>query len=396
MSTKMVTAIGKAENTRDAVTQALDSALKKLGPGPVSLALVFASSDYEHKVVVKEVRARTGNAPLLGCTSAGEFTEIEDAKKSIGLALISSDTHKFFTSAGYNLRENALECLQQASARLPQKVEGYPHRAALLLHDGLVGRGEEAVLAATIALGPTLHFAGGSAADDLKFKETFVFVDDEVSQNSVGLCLIASKKPLTIGFQHGHKPFSEALTITRATENVLYEINNRNAWEVWKEVAREKAAAKGIDVDSLQDESDVGQFLIRYELGLSTGPQYKVRVPLSKNGDGSLNFACTIPEGATFRIVESSTDDQLQSAMEAARHALKAVDRSQLAGALIFDCVCRRIILEDQFYQGVNRIKELIGPIPLLGFETYGEICMEKGQLSGYHNTSTVVLLIPD
>ncbi|MBN2383317.1 FIST C-terminal domain-containing protein [bacterium] len=396
MSTLMVTAASQAESTFEAVDQALISALKGLGPKPVSLAIVFASAGYDYQTILTEIRRRTGNAPLIGCSSAGEFTEKRDYKRSISLALISSDTHRFFTTTGHNLRANALECLQQATSQLPEQIDGFPHKTVLLVHDGLVGRGEEAVLAATIALGPTIRFAGGSAADDLQFKDSYVFIDDQVSQDSVGLCLVASQKPIAIGFQHGHVPFSDALTITKAEENVLFEIDGRNAWEVWTEVARAKAASWGIDVDTLQDDSAIGQFLIRYELGLSTGQQYKIRVPLSKNKDGSLNFACSIPTGATFKIVESTIDRQIASARAAAENALKSIGNTRLAGALIFDCVCRRIILADRFYEGVQQIKNVIGPIPLLGFETYGEICMVAGQLSGYHNTSTVVVLIPD
>jgi hypothetical protein len=48
-----------------------------------------------------------------------------------------------------------------------------------------------------------------------------------------------------------------------------------------------------------------------------------------------------------------------------------------------------------QFYSGVDQFKNVLGDIPILGWETYGEICMEPGQFSGFHNTTSVVVLIP-
>ena len=44
----------------------------------------------------------------------------------------------------------------------------------------------------------------------------------------------------------------------------------------------------------------------------------------------------------------------------------------------------------------LDAIKEVLGKdIPIHGFETYGEICMDPNQFSGFHNTTTVIALIP-
>jgi methyl-accepting chemotaxis protein len=34
--------------------------------------------------------------------------------------------------------------------------------------------------------------------------------------------------------------------------------------------------------------------------------------------------------------------------------------------------------------------------VPLIGFETYGEFAMAMGQMTGFHNATTVILAIPD
>ena len=124
--------------------------------------------------------------------------------------------------------------------------------------------------------------------------------------------------------------------------------------------------------------------------------EYKVRVPLSINADGSLNFVCNVPEGSVLKIMESPKDAQINSAKEAAQNAVDSLRGHKIAGVIIFDCVCRALILEDKFSQAIESIMEVIGKdIPIIGFETYGEIGMEAGQLSGFHNTTTSILLIP-
>lgn len=396
MPLKMVTAIGKGKDASELGTRLAKEAKAGLKGKRVGFALLLASSKYDHKALLKAVRKVLGKAPLIGCTTAGEFTEKQVAKESVALTVMStSPNYAFNVSMAAGLHEDAGKCVKKAVKLIPKQPKRFPYRSAILLHDGLAGRGEEAVVSAMTILGAKVSFAGGSAGDDLAFKKTWVFCNDKITSNSLALCVIDSKQPLAFGVKHGHAPVSQTLTVTKAHENVLFEVDNQPAWEVWKREMANEAKNLGIDVTRLTDASEVGQFLLRYEMGLTTGTDYKVRVPLSKNDDGSLNFACTIPEGAKFRIMKSPKEDQVASAEQAAKYAMEQVGKRKLAGALVFDCVCRGIILGDEFHRGVEAVQKVVGKIPLMGFETYGEICRQTGQFSGFHNTTTVVMLLP-
>jgi methyl-accepting chemotaxis protein len=269
------------------------------------------------------------------------------------------------------------------------------------LADGLAGVGEEITLFASNILGPTAKIVGGTAADDMKFLKTFVFSNDKIASDAVSICLLASKMPLFTGIKHGHIPLSRPLKITKARENVLYEIDNQPAWEVWKKETAQSAKKIGIDVEKLTTPTEIAQFTSNYELGLPAEKEgeYKVRWPLSKNDDGSLNFSCGIAEGAIFCIMDGSKqDDLIFAAEEAARIARQSAENSgykELAGVFIFECSVRQMMLGEKFHKGVNRYKKMLRGVPILGWETYGEICMDPGQFSGFHNTTSVVLVIP-
>lgn len=396
MAMKMVTAIGKGPEA-GALGEHLAQEIKAgLGKQEAGFVMLLASSKYDRQALLKAVRQVLGSAPLIGCTTAGEFTEKEVVKEAVALTVLSqSEDYSFHVSVATGLHEDASVCVQKAVDVIPAAPKNLPNRSAIMLHDGLAGRGEEAVLSTMTILGPGVSFAGGSAGDDLAFKETFVFCNDEITTNSVALCVIDSKTPMGIAVKHGHSPVSRMLTVTKAKDNVLFEVNDEPAWEVWKREIAGEAKSIGIDVQALKEASEIGQFLIRYEMGLATATEYKVRVPLSKNDDGSLNFGCTIPEGVKFRIMKSPKEDQIASAEQAARNAIDQMKGVKLAGAFIFDCVCRGIILGDEFSKGVHAMQKVIGPVPLIGFETYGEICRQSGQFSGFHNTTSVVMLIP-
>ncbi len=397
MRTKFVTTIVSNEDSFKAGEEAAKQALHKLGDQKPHFAIAFISSKYDYSKVLKGIKSIIGKVPLTGCSSAGEFNEEKVTKESVVIALISSSSYKFFTGIGKDVHIDRQKALLQACKMFPKEVPDFPYLSAIVLIDGLNGKGEEITQDALSIIGPTVKFSGGAAGDDLKFEKTHVFYEENAYTDALSLSLVASKKPVFIGLKHGHCPISPPLTITKAVDNVLYEVDGKPAFQVWKHYLRDKAKSQGIDVDKLQSSSDIGRFFLRYEAGLLMGNGYKVRAPLSVNKDASLNFGATMIEGSLIRIMESpSKEEQIKSAKEAAEIALAASKGVKIAGAIIFDCACRGIILERDFHKGIEAMRDVLGPIPLIGFETYGEIAMELGQMGGFHNTTSVLVLIPD
>lgn len=47
------------------------------------------------------------------------------------------------------------------------------------------------------------------------------------------------------------------------------------------------------------------------------------------------------------------------------------------------------MILGGDFQVAVRAISEELGGVPLAGYETYGEIALAAGDMSGFHNTTT-------
>ncbi len=183
--------------------------------------------------------------------------------------------------------------------------------------------------------------------------------------------------------------------MTSAQGSVVRTIDSRPAWEVWKEKTRDVAKSRGIDVDAIPHGEETS-YLLRYEAGLALGDGFKIRAPLSIGDNGALSFACGIPSGSVIRITESIAERQIESATRAARQARNAVGGGKIAGAIIFDCICRNLILRSEFREAVRGMAKELGDAPLAGFETYGEIALDAGDMSGFHNTTTVALVFPD
>jgi methyl-accepting chemotaxis protein len=183
--------------------------------------------------------------------------------------------------------------------------------------------------------------------------------------------------------------------VTSSHGNTVHTIDERPAWDVWRERTAHAAAQRGVDVARLRDDEIPG-FLLQYEAGLSVGGEVKIRAPLSLGENGAINFACGIPKGTVFRVTESEPDRQVSSAREAARRARARLGGARPAGAVVFDCICRSLILGDRFGSAVQAISEELGDVPIAGFETYGEIALDVGDMSGFHNSTSVVLAFPE
>ena len=404
MTTKLATGISKGEDSEKVAKEAVAQAKEKLDR--VDFSMVYCSSEYDYQKVVNVVRAATNKAPLIGCSTAGEFTEDKVENGSIAVGLISSDEIEFFTAIAEGVREDPELVARSLANKLPGKVGRYPNLSAILLVDGLAGVGEEmAVLTSQVfeqVFAENIRFVGGTAADDMHLKETFVFSEDKVATNSASICLLASKKPLFTAVKHGHTPLSGPLKITRAVGNRLYEVDGKPAWEVWKEETAEAARKRGINIGQLKAPAEIAQFFCNYILGLATEKEgeYKIRWPVSINEDGSLNFTCAIAEDSVFRIMDGSNlEDQIDAVEEAATIAKQNAESagySDFAGILVFECAVRQLMLGDRFSESVDRFKKVLPGVPLLGWETYGEIRLEPEQFSGFHNTTSVILLFPN
>jgi methyl-accepting chemotaxis protein len=392
MTTRIATSI--AHGTPEvAAAKIREELFAQLGGAPPVLVVVFASTEQPLGEVVRHLRPTLGGALLLGASTAGEFTERGDAKGATCAFALAGD-YKVFAGMGKNLKAAPAKAVTAALCDLPREVPGYAHRTGILLLDPLAGNGEEVTLLTAFQLGADEPLAGGAAGDDLHMKATHVSCGSEAASDAMVVAQIFSKQPLGIGVCHGHAPLSEPLRVTRASGNVVQELDGRPAWDVWLERTRAHAQSRGVDLAKMT-RAEEGAYFLRYEAGVEAGTAFKIRAPLSRSDDGAISFACGVPEGTVLRITESEPERQVASAREAARRARAQLGGARAAGALVFDCICRNLILGAEFSTAVQGMSAELGGAPLAGFETYGEIALDAGDLSGFHNTTSVVLAFP-
>ncbi len=346
-----------------AVAQLIAELTHGLAGRPAVAVLYFASSRYLPTDLAGPIAAAFPAAAVIGCSTAGEFT---DAAIGTGAVSAIAFPHGMFAGALAALGDLSVDVAAgtQDAVRALESRLGRPLRSldptrhvALMLVDGVHGC-EERVTETLGNAAPLLEFVGGSAGDDLAFHRTWVTVGDKVSYRGVALLIAAAARPFQAVKTCSFATTGRTLEITEADPGgrVVRRIDGRPAAEAY-------ASAIGVPVAAL--ESSVW---MRHPLGLMIGGEPWIRSPQAITPDGGLRFYAELRAGTR---VEVMTAGDLVADTRAALARTQAELGGHISGALLFNCVLRRLEM-DETRVSQDFLAALAG-IPTAGFHTYGE-----------------------
>jgi hypothetical protein len=379
-------AVGSADGTQpDAGVRAADAALAH---EDAKLLIVFCSHAHALEPLVAQINGRSGGVPMIGCTTAGEIATNGNREGSVVVAALGGDGFVIDTIAATGA-SNDLRGAGASAARCLPHPEDHPHRALLLLTDGLAGDQQEIVRGAYAVLGAGVPVVGGCAGDDFTMTGTFQLHGDRVLTNSVVAAGIASTAPLGIGVRHGLRPVGEAMLVTSSGVNQVHSLDDRPALDVYLE-------RLGVKEPSSIDQQRLRQLALTHPIGLSR-QNGEPQVRLISGADfatRSLSSMAEVPQGALIWIMEGDAESVLQATDAACTASLAALEDGAPLGMLAFDCMARRNVLGETGIQTeMDRLAASACGAPVAGFYTYGEIARTRG-MRGFHNQTLVVLSI--
>ncbi len=236
---------------------------------------------------------------------------------------------------------------------------------------------------------PGAPILGGMASGGQAPGQNRVVLDDTVgTEGLVGVALTGAVRIATVVSQ-GCRPIGERFVVTRAEENIIYELGGRPALERLQEMftglrpEEQALARRGLHLGCATDEQkgrfERGDFVIRNLIG-------------ADESNGSIAITDLIEEGRTvqFQVRDAATaTEDLGLLLETRKRQLGG---NAPGGALLFSCNGRGRRLFGSPDHDISALRRQLGAIPVAGFFAQGEIgpVGEQNFLHGF--TASVAL----
>lgn len=355
---------------------------------PADAIIIFASSKYNYEELLGEIQKHAAPTLLVGCSSAGEFTNENQGEGSVSAIALKSNEMQFTVGLGKNISKD----VKQAAHEVVNSFRGtkdlsYTYRSALVLADALAGYTDSLIDEMNRLTAGTYQFFGGGAGDDAQFKTTHVFRGKKALSNAVVALEILSNKPIGIGVRHGWQPTGESMRVTESDGMKLISLNATPAIEVF--VKHAEATGQSLDL------KNPTSFFLHNVIGIKTAQGYQLRVPLTIDESGAVNCASDIPTGSLISFMKTTAASAAKAAQEATEDALMQLNGLQSNTALVFDCVATRLRIGGKFNKELKAVANKIPGTSFVGCNTYGQVSRVDGQFNGFHNCTAVVCVFP-
>lgn len=327
-------------------------------------------------------RAEFADAVMAGCTTAGNISNSHIGDESITVTLLEF-SHSQIACAHTNMDSSkpVLSAVRELLAQIP--VAGLRH--LLVFAEGLHINGSELAAGFNRLLPAGVTVTGGLAGDGDRFGRTAVFNRSGIHHNGiVAIGLYGDDLQIGYGSLGGWESFGPIRRVTKATANVLFELDGHSALSLYKTYL-------GAHASQLPASALLFPLSVTDEQG--SGPVVRTVLSVDETQQ-SMTFAGDMPIGARTQLMRANNNRLIEGAGKAASIANFRDHPAQFA--LLISCVGRRLVLQDRCHEEIDKARAILGTTTMLaGFYSYGELCPQGTfQQCDLHNqTMTITTL---
>jgi hypothetical protein len=238
--------------------------------------------------------------------------------------------------------------------------------SVFVISDGTKINGSELVMGFNEDNVNNIPITGGLAGDAARFIRTLVGLNSTPAVgNVVAVGFYGKNLKLGHGSFGGWDEFGHERNITKSDKNVLFEIDGRNALDLYKEYL-------GPYVDELPGSALL--FPLSAKLPGATDAVVRTILSVDEN-DKSMTFAGNLPEGSKVRLMKANFDKLIEGSSTAAQYSFENITGTKPDLAILISCVGRKLVLQERVDEEVEAAKAIFGEgTAITGFYSYGEI----------------------
>jgi hypothetical protein len=395
--------VGQSQDVREAVAVAMEKTDRP------DLAIVFASSRLDPHQTYQAVKDAVGDCPIIGGTSAGEFSSAAEQplEDSVAIMTLQSTYLSVGVGVGEHLAEHPDTCGAEAVRQACTRVEPNPVVVSLItiamsrkdasdvsrikpylnvvLPDGSCGQEEAFLRAALTETGTVAQIVGGSTANDFNSDKTYQF-GNGVFNNAGVVATLCSGLKMGTAMGHPYFPVGKGAVVTKADGRMLQELNGHPATDGMKALIGEPELNADVFAQN--------------PVGIKSSDvfgQYTIKSAERANADGSIRFLAEMGVGSYLTRMKSEKNYAIASFKKTLERAIIDAGRPKKIGAIIiFNCILRHLLKCRLDINDLAIVREVAGDAPMIGFNTFGEQGVTAGGSLGHYNQTATMLVIGD
>lgn len=344
------------------------------------LVLAFGAKKLlSDKKLLNDLKDKYPNADIVMSSTGGEIHN-----KSVNLNTIVATAIFLEKTSCVPIQCNLSDYTSsdELGASITKKLDLEELKHILIFSDGFSINSNKLVVGINRELNPNVFVTGGFAGDDKDYMERYVGLN-EISKTGTAVAIGFYGKSLRIGFGSGGGwiEFGPKREVTRSKGNVLYELDGKNALDLYKRYLGPRA-------EHLPNTA----LLFPLSIKLDGHSVPKVRSVLSiDEKQKSITLAENLPEGTTVRLMKASYKTLIEGASDAAENSILKMAGPELV--LIKSCVGRKLVLGPRTEEEIEAIVDIIGDgACYTGFYSHGEIApSHKGHNCDLYNQSMIL-----
>ncbi|MEO9570029.1 MAG: FIST N-terminal domain-containing protein [Polaribacter sp.] len=355
------------------------------------LVLVFGNRFMlESKTIYKEIKEIFNDGHIIFGSASGDISTQSVNDDSLTITAIEFEKSSFLIKTTNILENNSSQEIDSYNVgknlitQLPK--EGLKH--VFVLSEGSFINGSQLTKGMNAATQDNLLITGALCGDAARFEKTIASYNENPKAGEIiAIGLYGKSLEVTFSINGGWTPFGPERIVTKSKGNVLYELDNLPALDLYKKYLGDKAKELPgaallypLNVKSEEDNNSIVRTILNID-----------------ESENSMILAGDIFENSKVQLMMTNVDNIVNAAEKAAVNASE-LRKKKPELAILVSCIGRKLVLDQRVEEEVEEVMEVVGQsTAITGLYSYGEIAPFIGENNcQLHNQTMTITLISE
>ena len=351
------------------------------------LVLVFGNRFMlEDITIYEEIRNLFPYGHLVFGSTSGDITAEIVADNCITITAIEFEKTQFIINK-CNLLQSGFDSYETGLGLIKQfPKEGLKH--VFVISEGSFINGSQLSKGMNSASYDNILITGGLCGDAARFEKTLASYNENPKPGEIiAIGFYGDTFESSFSIHGGWTPFGPERIVTKSDSNILYELDDKPALDLYKKYLGDKS----IELPSAA---------LLYPLNVKSIDENQsfVRTILTINEEeNTMILAGDIPMNSKVQLMMTNVDNIANASERAAKQAQEnRKNKPQLA--ILVSCIGRKLVLDQRVEEEIEEVISVVGEdTTICGFYSYGEIAPFHGETNcQLHNQTMTITLISE